>query len=75
MTAVLDRVPVERIGERARAAQPGRVAGTVIAAVLFGLGWLACKACAVTWLAMAWCGSAVIEGWQSARAGRRDGAS
>ena len=44
-----------------------RVLLTVIAAVLFGLGWAAFKTCAITWLAAAWCGSAVIEGWQEAR--------
>jgi hypothetical protein len=71
---ILDRVPVDRIERRVRQAKPGRVALTVIAAVLFGLGWLACKACAVTWLAVAWCGCAVTEGWQSAKAGQRAGA-
>jgi hypothetical protein len=39
--------------------------------VLFGLGWLAFRACALSWLAVAWCGSAVIEGWQSAKAARQ----
>lgn len=75
MTAVLERVPVERISERARSASPGRVVLTVIAAVLFGLGWAAFKAVAVSWLVIAWCGSAVVEGWQSARAAQRAGAS
>lgn len=71
MTTVLERVPLDRIGQRARQAHPGRVLLTVIASVLFGLGWLAYKACAVTWHALAWGASAVIEGWQSARAGQR----
>ena len=71
MTSVAERVPLDRIEQRARQAHPGRVLLTVIAAVLFGVGWLACRACAVTWLAAAWCASAVIEGWQSAKAGRR----
>jgi uncharacterized membrane protein YedE/YeeE len=60
-------VPLDRIGQRARAARPGRTALVVVTAVLFGLGWVAYKLCAVTWLAIAWCGSAVIEGWQEAR--------
>jgi uncharacterized membrane protein YedE/YeeE len=72
LTSVTERIPLDRIESRARAARPGRTALTVIAAVLFGLGWLACKACAVTWLAVAWCGSAVAEGWVTAR--QRDGA-
>jgi uncharacterized membrane protein YedE/YeeE len=63
----LDRVPLDRISQRAHAARPGRAVLAVIAGLLFGLGWLAYKTCAVAWLALAWCGSAVIEGWQSAR--------
>jgi len=60
-------VPLERISRRAHAAHPGRTALVVVASVLFGLGWVAFKAFAVAWLALAWCGSAVIEGWAEAR--------
>jgi len=67
MTSVTERVPLDRISERAHAARPGRTALAVIALVLFGVGWLAYKACALAWLALAWCGSAVIEGWGEAR--------
>ena len=70
MTSVTERIPLDRIERRARQARPSRAVLVVIASVLFGLGWLAFKACAVTWLAAAWCGSAVVEGWQSARAGQ-----
>ena len=70
MTSVANRVPLDRIEARARQAHPGRALAALIATILFGLGWLAFKACAVTWLALAWCGSAVAEGWISARAGR-----
>ena len=71
MTYVADRMPLDRIERRARQARPGRAALVVIAAVLFGLGWLAFRACALSWLAAAWCGSAVIEGWLAAKAGQR----
>ena len=64
---LLDRVPVDRISQRAHAAKPGRTVLAVITGLLFGLGWLAYKACAVGWLALVWCGSAVIEGWQASR--------
>jgi hypothetical protein len=67
MTSVAERVPLDRISQRAHAAKPGRTALVVVASVLFGLGWLACRACAVAWLAIVWCGSAVIEGWAEAR--------
>jgi uncharacterized membrane protein len=74
-TDVLDRVPVERISERARQVNPGRVALTVIAVVLFGLGWVTFKAFAGAWFVAAWCGSAVAEGWIAAKAGQRAGVS
>jgi uncharacterized membrane protein YedE/YeeE len=60
-------VPLDRISQRAHAARPGRTALAVIAGLLFGLGWLAFRACALAWLALAWSGSAVIEGWTEAR--------
>lgn len=71
MTSVAERIPLDRIERRARQARPGRAVLTAVAAILFGLGWLAYKACAVTWLAAAWCGSAVVEGWMSARTAQR----
>lgn len=69
--SMADRVPLDRIEDRARAARPGRTVLVVIAACLFGLGWVAFKACAWSWLAAAWCGSAVIEGWLAAKAAQR----
>lgn len=66
--SLLDRVPVDHITVRARQARPGRTVLAVIAGLLFGLGWLGYKTCAAAWLGVAWCGSAVAEGWQSARA-------
>jgi hypothetical protein len=67
LTSVAERVPLEAISARAHAANPGRTALVVVAGLLFGLGWLAYKLVAVVWLAAAWCGSAVIEGWQASR--------
>jgi hypothetical protein len=74
VTTIAERVQVDAITARARQARFGRAFLTLLAAALFGLGWLAYKACAVTWLAVAWCGCAVTEGWQSAKAGQRAGA-
>jgi uncharacterized membrane protein YedE/YeeE len=70
LTSVAERIPLDRIEHRARHARPGRVVLVVVASLLFGLGWLAFRACALGWLALAWCGSAVIEGWSSAKAGQ-----
>ena len=71
MTSLTERVPLDRIERRARQAHPGTVLLAVIASALLGLGWVAYKFCAVAWFVFVWCGSAVAEGWISARAGRR----
>jgi uncharacterized membrane protein YedE/YeeE len=66
MTAtVLARVPVDEITAQARQVRPGRTVLTVIAAVLFGLGWVTARVFSVPWLAVMWCGLAVREGWQA----------
>lgn len=62
-----ERVPVARISAEAQQVKFWRTALTVVAAVLFGLGWLAFKAFAVAWLAAAWSAVAVREGWREAR--------
>jgi hypothetical protein len=67
VTAVMERVPVDRITAEAREAHPGRALLTLIAGVLYGLGWLAAKTVAVLWLAVAWSFAAVKVGWQDAR--------
>ena len=64
---VLDAVPVGRITERARAANPLAVVVALIAGLLFGLGWLAFKVVRVLWFAVAWCAFALAEGWNTAR--------
>lgn len=63
--AVLDRVPVDEITEGARRVHLGRVVLTVLAAVLFAVGWLAGAAC----MAIAWAGIAIRVGWRQARRG------
>jgi hypothetical protein len=65
-TSALDRVPVERISERAQQARPGRTVLTVIAGALFGVGWLVAKAFGVLWLAFTWSWAAVGVGWEAA---------
>lgn len=73
MTAILDRVPTERIGERARAARPGVTLLRALTAVLFALGWAVARVLGLLWLAVAWMAIAVAEGWREGRAanGRR----
>lgn len=62
----LERIPTERITAQAREVHFWRTVLTLIAGLLIGIGWLAFKVLAVTWLALAWCGCAVREGWRSA---------
>ena len=64
-TTVLDRVPVDQITEQARAVRPARTALTVIAAALFGIGWVTARVFAVLWLSVMWSGVAVREGWRA----------
>lgn len=65
--AVFDPALTERITAQARQARFWRTVLTILAGVLFGVGWVAAKACAVAWLALAWSTVAVREGWREAR--------
>lgn len=64
-TSVLDRVPVDDITAQAREVHPGRTVLTVIAAALFGLGWVTARLFAAVWLAFTWSWVAVREGWRA----------
>jgi len=64
---VLDRVPVDRITVEAQQVRVGRTLLTVIAAVLYGIGWVPAKVLGSLWLAAAWAGTAVKIGWTEAR--------
>lgn len=66
MTTLTNQIHLDEITEQARAAKPGRTILTVVAAVLFGLGWCAAKTFAVVWLGVTWGFTAVRVGWQSA---------
>lgn len=65
----VQRVPVERITTEARKVFFWQSVLRLLAAALFGVGWLAAKACAVLWLAAVWSVTAVRLGWQEARRG------
>ena len=72
-TTLLDRPSAEEITRQAREIRPARTLLSWVAAVLFAVGWLACKTVAVLWLAGAWMFVAVREGWRSARVSRGPG--
>lgn len=67
MTDLLDRVPVDRISVEARDIHLGRTLLTIVALVLWGIGWVAGKALVVVWAAVAWSAAAVKVGWADAR--------
>lgn len=71
--ALAERVPVARISAEAREIRFGPAVLTLLAGVLFGLGWLAAKACAVAWAALTWTFAAVRIGWQEGMARRPAG--
>ena len=65
MTALTERIPLDEITAQAREVRPGRTLLTVVAAVLFGLGWVTARVFSVAWLAAMWSGVAVREGWRA----------
>ena len=67
---LLDRVPVGRINEQARQVHFRRTVATILAGVLWMVGWLAGKTLGLVWLALAWVATAVRIGWTDARGER-----
>jgi uncharacterized membrane protein YedE/YeeE len=63
----LERIPTERITAQAREVHFWRTVLTLIAGLLFGIGWLLAKAFTAAWFALAWSALAVAEGWKTAR--------
>jgi hypothetical protein len=63
----VQRVPVDRISKQAKEVRFWRTVATVLAGLLWGLGWCAAKVCALVWLALAWAVTAVRVGWADAR--------
>lgn len=66
-----DEALTQRITAEARETHFWRTALTVVAGLLFGLGWITYKTFAALWFAAAWSGAAVKVGWQEARSGAR----
>lgn len=66
-----DQVMTDRITAEARQIHFWRTVLTVVAGLLFGLGWISYKAVAGLWLVAAWCAAAVKVGWQEARTAAR----
>ena len=66
-TTTLDKIPVDAITAQAKQVRFWRTVLTVIAAALYGAGWVTARVFAVAWLAASWCWVAVREGWRASR--------
>lgn len=73
--AVLDRVPFDDITAAARQVQLSRAVLTLIAAVLYAVGWVSAKLVGGLWLAAAWSVAAVQVGWREGRGREVSGGS
>jgi hypothetical protein len=67
MTAVLERVPIDRINAEARDTHFWLTLLKAIAGLLYGIGWVAAKTLGYIWLGLCWAGVAVKVGWVEAR--------
>jgi hypothetical protein len=63
----LNRVPVERITREAREIHFWRTVLTLVAGLLYGVGWVVAKLFTGFWLVLTWCFTAVRLGWQEGR--------
>jgi hypothetical protein len=62
-----ETIPLDRITVEAREIHFGRTLLTVIAALLYGIGWTLAKTFTVLWFTAAWIATAVKVGWQEGR--------
>jgi hypothetical protein len=60
----VDTVVLDRITTQARQIRFSRVLLTVVASLLYGIGWITARAFGVLWLALTWSAVAVKVGWQ-----------
>lgn len=66
MQQLAERFDVDRISAEARQVELGRSLLTILAAVLYALGWLLAKVVIVLWLIVAWTFTAIRLGWRDA---------
>lgn len=64
-------VDIARIGAEARQVEFRRAFLTVLAAILYAIGWTARKIFVVAWLVLAWSWTAVRLGWREAAPRKR----
>jgi hypothetical protein len=64
---LFDRIPVDRITSEARQIRFRRIALTLLAGLLWLIGWTTGKTLGGIWLALAWSMTAIRLGWTEAR--------
>lgn len=66
--AIFDRIPVDRINTEARQINLGRALLTLVAGLLYAIGWIVARTTIYLWIAITWCVAAVKvgarDGWQ-----------
>lgn len=62
---MLQQATLDQIREQARTLTPLRTLLTLLASVLFGVGWVAAKTLGTVWLGLTWAYAAVVVGWKS----------
>lgn len=67
MAHLLEQVPVGRITEEAKQVRFGYTVLTILAGLLYALGWIVAKMFTGIWFVLAWVGTAVKVGWTDAR--------
>lgn len=67
MASVVDRVPTAEIRVQAQQVHLGRALLTLLAGLLYAVGWLAGKTVTVGALVVLWSAAAVKVGWREAR--------
>jgi len=63
----IDAKALDRISARADDIHFWRTVLTILAAILYGAGWITYKTFAVTWLAAKWSYAAAATGWDEAK--------
>jgi predicted PurR-regulated permease PerM len=65
-TRLADRVPLERIEQRARPVNLGQLLVTLVVGVFYALGFAAAKVVVIAGVLLGWVVAAVVTGWQDA---------
>ena len=63
---LLERVPIDRIEERAEPVDLGRLLMVVVVGVFYLLGFVTRKTALMVGVLLGWVVAAVVEGWQDA---------